>query len=675
MKVQGYEILNLLGSGGMGVVHLAVQSASNREVALKLLSPDSAHDSEYSAVFENEGKIASKLNHPHIIHIYDRGFSKEGLPYIAMEYLPAGDLKTLIMDPSNRHMALLAVKQIAWALLYTHSTGVVHGDVKPQNILFAHPGRAVLSDFGVVFEAEPGTDIPAHVLGSPSYISPEQVLGNSPDHRSDIYSLGAVLFEVLAGHPPFQGDTALATARQRLDQEFAPELPAQYLSFQFLIDRMMAVSPNERMNSLQDFIEDFHQLIQAGTDAIEKGKTQRIPTISNQRRSKEDECFIVPINNSNAQEQTTRIPVQNEKTVYDELYSYESSEPSPETVKNQRQTTVQKPSTPTKNKSLIQRWRHQLLNKLPSWNWKKLLNVTTTRVSLGIFALAVITLLLHSSQTDSEMLLAVTPPSPFETTSARQIHEQGSEPGKNDSASSETESASNDPVMGETTWLTQQIQDSITTMEKTEIAVFEIVTKKVPVTIEPKAKLTDPVSPVTKTHHSKSVKKNSKAATAKTTTTKKLSLRNLKNPEIELQNNHPIISREIEAALGPQVKWMMRNEDGSLSLFIEWADLIYNEETTSIEWIDLIGKEETLSNEAMRSLSLIASTVQGHDGYLVSVSDNSILTQKPPGSRAKLIHDYLISQGVPGKRLTAQPNNKDNSDALELRLIPVLTRG
>ncbi len=214
-----YQVQGLLGRGGMAAVYRAYQPSLDREVALKVLSGALATP-EFMERFQQEAKAIAKLNHPNILAVYDCGTAPvEGSPvhYIAMQYVEGGTLKDKMGLPMDLETAGRIVSQVAEALACAHRQHIVHRDVKPSNILLAEGGRALLSDFGIakVLDASEGLTRAGVGLGTPQYMSPEQAQGLPVDHRSDIYSLGIVLDEMLTCQPPFQGDTPWRSSPSR----------------------------------------------------------------------------------------------------------------------------------------------------------------------------------------------------------------------------------------------------------------------------------------------------------------------------------------------------------------------------------------------------------------------------------------------------------------------------
>jgi len=227
-KLGRYEIVGELGHGAMGVVYKATDPKLGRTVALKTIdmSIDPAEKQEYEARFHQEAKAAGSLNHPNIVTIYDIGDSGERA-YLAMELLEGVELRTLMNDGRGIKVAQAVdvARQVADGLAFAHERGIIHRDIKPANIMVLHHGPVKIMDFGIArmraaeVQTQTGT-----LMGSPEYISPEQVIGKRADHRADIFSLGVILYEMLAGAPPFSGDSLSGLMYQIVN--FVPPAPS-----------------------------------------------------------------------------------------------------------------------------------------------------------------------------------------------------------------------------------------------------------------------------------------------------------------------------------------------------------------------------------------------------------------------------------------------------------------
>src|SRR5215831_16131584 len=201
-KIGQYEIISLLGEGGMATVYRAHQSAMNRDVALKVVSNVLAMDSNFEKRFNREVELIARLDHAHIVPVHEHGTTADGTIYLSMRYLKGGTLSELIRreNPLPLEKVSLILNHIASALDFAHQQGFLHRDIKPSNILLDDQGNAYLTDFGLARMIAPDTlnalTAPDTLLGTPKYLSPEQVNQSKLDARSDIYSLGVVLYEM-----------------------------------------------------------------------------------------------------------------------------------------------------------------------------------------------------------------------------------------------------------------------------------------------------------------------------------------------------------------------------------------------------------------------------------------------------------------------------------------------
>ena len=260
IDIPGYKIVSTLGQGGMATVYLAIQTCFEREVALKVMSPHLCTDASFGERFLREARIVSRLMHPNIVTVYDVGIH-EGLYYLSMEYLPGHDLKHKRFE-LNLAQSLNVVKDIARALDYAGRKGYVHRDVKPENImLLDEDHRAVLMDFGIARPSDvaSGMTQTGTAIGTPHYMSPEQAKGLSVDSRADLYSLGVVLFVLLAGHVPFDADSAVVVGIKHVS-ETIPRLPDHLQIFQPIIDRVMAKDPEDRYQTGGELIADLDSI-------------------------------------------------------------------------------------------------------------------------------------------------------------------------------------------------------------------------------------------------------------------------------------------------------------------------------------------------------------------------------------------------------------------------------
>ncbi len=252
--IPGYKFVKVLGRGGMADVYLAVQKNLNRMVAIKILIPSVFRDSLFLKRFKREAQTLSKLVHPNIITVYDVGKTGDSY-YIVMEYLQES-LKERVKTYRRRNPdeALLLVKQVAGALFYAHRIGFIHRDIKPDNIMFRKDGIPVILDFGIARPINASTKLTktGMSIGTPSYISPEQAKGEKVDGRSDIYSLGVVLFEMLSGRVPYKAENTLGVILKHIKSPI-PRLPSQLKKYQHVIDRLMEKEKRKRIRSEEAF--------------------------------------------------------------------------------------------------------------------------------------------------------------------------------------------------------------------------------------------------------------------------------------------------------------------------------------------------------------------------------------------------------------------------------------
>ncbi|THB69226.1 MAG: PEGA domain-containing protein [Gammaproteobacteria bacterium] len=256
MDIPGYKIEKELGHGGMATVYLAEQESLERKVALKIMAPALAADPSFSERFLKEGKTIAQLAHANIVSIFDIGVA-ETTHYISMEYVGGGDLKSKIKEGNlSVESAIKIIKEVASALGFAHQKGFIHRDIKPENILFKDNGDAVLTDFGIVKAMNSDTRMTGTgmSIGTLHYMSPEQARVKTLDGRSDLYSLGIVLFEMLTGKVPYDAGDTIAVAYSHVNDP-VPELPAVHARFQPVMDRLLAKEPDDRFENALQLIE------------------------------------------------------------------------------------------------------------------------------------------------------------------------------------------------------------------------------------------------------------------------------------------------------------------------------------------------------------------------------------------------------------------------------------
>jgi len=263
--VGDFQVLRKLGQGGMGQVYLARQLSLKREVALKILRKDLAANATALKRFQAEAEAVARVTHANIVQVYATG-EFDGLRYMALEYVDGRNLRDYLLrkGPPDLPVAITIMKQVAAALQRASELGIVHRDIKPENIMVTRKVEVKVADFGLsrYFAGDvPATNLTQSgmTLGTPLYMSPEQVQGQTVDHRSDIYSFGITCYHLLAGHPPFRGTTPFEVALQHVQndaeplQHVRPDLPADLCA---IVHKMIAKNPAERYQTSRDIIRD-----------------------------------------------------------------------------------------------------------------------------------------------------------------------------------------------------------------------------------------------------------------------------------------------------------------------------------------------------------------------------------------------------------------------------------
>jgi serine/threonine-protein kinase len=261
-----YKIVGKLGQGGMATVYKAHELSLNRMVALKVLSPQLSEDKAYIKRFQREAQAAARLNHPNIVQIYAIG-EEQGIHYFAMEYIKGKSLAHIreeegVLTPEN---AIPIIRQVSEALAQAHKAGLVHRDIKPSNIMIDAAGRPKVTDFGIAYVSYANTKLTrdGSIIGTPEYLSPEQCEGKTVDQRSDIYSLGVTLYELLSGKTPYEADTPVSMLMKIVKGEFPPlqEVnPNVPESLRVIVEKMMLKDVQQRYQRMEEVIKDLLEL-------------------------------------------------------------------------------------------------------------------------------------------------------------------------------------------------------------------------------------------------------------------------------------------------------------------------------------------------------------------------------------------------------------------------------
>jgi serine/threonine-protein kinase len=286
-----YELLELIGKGGMSSVWKAHDRLLDRQIAIKVLHPHYTADEEYVERFRREARSVAQLSHPNIVTVIDRG-EDQGRQFIVFEYVDGENLKQLLerTGPMPVHDALALALQMARALSFAHGRGLVHRDVKPQNVLLNADGQAKMTDFGIAREMDvQGVTITGTVLGTSEYIAPEQARGQHVDAQTDVYSLGVVLYELLTGAVPYEGETFVTVALKHVNEplpsvlERRPDVPARVA---MAVERAMAKSPGDRFESMEDFCHELEAcLAELDPGSEEATMIARRPVVPAARRA------------------------------------------------------------------------------------------------------------------------------------------------------------------------------------------------------------------------------------------------------------------------------------------------------------------------------------------------------------------------------------------------------
>jgi serine/threonine-protein kinase PpkA len=259
-EITGHAVLRAIGHGGMSTVYLSEQVALSRQVAIKVMLPEALADEVSRRRFENEARTIARLEHPHIVGIFEVGRTRDGLPYYTMPYLTRGHLGERIADSAGNGMDQARVREILHALLsalgYAHARGTIHRDVKAENVLFDEAERPLLADFGIALRRGYGTRVTTAGLavGSTAYMAPEQARGEEVDHRTDLYAVGVLAWEMLTGKLPYEAGDAVSMAIMHV-RDPIPRLPPRLRHWQRFMDRALAKGPMKRFHDAAHMLD------------------------------------------------------------------------------------------------------------------------------------------------------------------------------------------------------------------------------------------------------------------------------------------------------------------------------------------------------------------------------------------------------------------------------------
>ncbi len=312
LEIPGYEIQEQCGDGGTAKVYVALQNSLDRKVALKIMLAALSIEEEHTDRFIKEGRVIAKLSHPNIVTIYDVGVFEEH-HYIAMEHLPCGSLREKLHKKLDLEWSIKVVQQIASALTFAHENGFIHRDIKPENILFRNDNTAVLSDFGIAKVCDARTQVTSRgSLGTPRYMSPDQIRSAPITPSSDVYSLGVVLFEMLTGKPPFDNEDGVSILYSHVHDPI-PALPLESRHLQALLNKMLAKNTNDRFNNAAEVVEVLSFLIKEKRLPAELHMQQTNALGVNQKTILVDQQTIDEIGTSHKVKDVEAIKISDEK--------------------------------------------------------------------------------------------------------------------------------------------------------------------------------------------------------------------------------------------------------------------------------------------------------------------------------------------------------------------------
>lgn len=291
IKIPNFELDKEIGRGGMSRVYLARQLEPKRKVAIKIVSPGNAADEAFLQSLKQEGDTIASMSCDNIVTVYACGVIDLHY-YMAMEVLSGGDLSEKIKQGIRPDDAIDIMLQVGNALKHAHSKNVLHRDIKPENVMFHESGKAVLVDFGIAKEADSTSSFTqvGAVVGTPHYMSPERCMGKATDHRSDLYAMGVMFFELLTGKKVYDGRDTFAVSYAHV-YEPVPPLPPEHARFQSLINKLLAKDPDDRTQTAEEMLEALRR-VKAGNA---EPSTRRMDTAARQLGASADTMVSTPI--------------------------------------------------------------------------------------------------------------------------------------------------------------------------------------------------------------------------------------------------------------------------------------------------------------------------------------------------------------------------------------------
>src|SRR5688572_17966282 len=271
-RIGRYDIVRPIGKGAMGMVYLAHDTILERDVALKVMVSQIADDPELNQRFVREAKAVAKMHHPNVVNVFDLGHHTDGSPYIAMELLKGQDLQKAMRTPppmsTERKVSIIV--QVLAGLAHAHQAGIVHRDIKPANVFINQDGTVKIMDFGVARLTTASMTGTGNIVGTADYMSPEQVKGAKVDGRSDLFSVGCMLFELLAGRRPFHSDNLMAIFYKITHEEPNFDLIPQGADYDALLPvlkKSLAKNLDDRYQSAFDFANDIKEYLRVNAGA------------------------------------------------------------------------------------------------------------------------------------------------------------------------------------------------------------------------------------------------------------------------------------------------------------------------------------------------------------------------------------------------------------------------